>query len=192
MIEMKTLKLYFESLLDDDDIFLDPENDIKCWINDNYKFTGKLTISNDFVVDCNGGVGVRNTSITSLTNGLFEWGVVGGSFSCSDCKNLTSLEGAPKKVGETFYCYDCDNLTSLEGAPKRVGKTFYCYDCDNLTSLEGAPEKVGDLFDCSYCKNLTSLKGAPEKDVKRFNCSNCDKLRSLEDGPEKLKRIFAL
>ena len=170
MIEMKTLKLYFESLLDDDDIFLDPENDIKCWINDNYKFTGKLTISNDFVVDCNGGVGVRNTSITSLTNGLFEWGVVGGSFSCSDCKNLTSLEGAPKKVGETFYCYDCDNLTSLEGAP----------------------EKVGDLFDCSYCKNLTSLKGAPEKDVKRFNCSNCDKLRSLEDGPEKLKRIFAL
>ena len=162
---MKSLKLYlgsiidnddvyFESLLDDDDKFVDPENDIKCWINDNYKFTGKLTISNDFIVDCNGGVGVRNTSITSLTNGLFRWGKVNRSFSCSNCDKLTSLEGAPKEVVRGFYCNGCDNIKSLQGAPKKVGGEFWCDHCGELETLEGAPEKVGNEIFCANCNNL--------------------------------------
>ena len=44
-----------ESLLDSDDSFYDPVNDkkfIEWWINNNYIIHGKLTISDDFVVDC--------------------------------------------------------------------------------------------------------------------------------------------
>ena len=104
---MKTLSACFESLLDDEDIYLDPKNDKKVveeWIKKNYKITGKLTISDDFVVDCTRNVTVKNKSITSLTNGLFRWGKVDGFFDCGNCKNLKSLEGTPEEVGEHFYC----------------------------------------------------------------------------------------
>ena len=122
---MKSLKLYFESLLDDDDIYLDPENDKKVieeWIKDNYNFSGKLTISDDLVVDCDKYVYVKNRYITSLTNGLFRWGYVGDGFNCSYCKNLTSLKGAPKEVGIGFDCYECPNLHSLDGIGEVEGE----------------------------------------------------------------------
>ena len=106
---MKSLKLHFESLLDDDDIFLDPKNDkkdienrIENWIKNNYTFSGKLTISDDFVVGCTGSVSVKNENIESLTNGLFRWGEVKKCFDCSYCKNLKSLEGAQRKLGGDF------------------------------------------------------------------------------------------
>ena len=54
-----------------------------------------------------------------------------GYFTCEDCDNLTSLEGAPKEVGK-FYCRDCDKITSLKGAPEWVGGSFYCGGCPNL------------------------------------------------------------
>ena len=99
---MKSLKVYFESLLDNDDIFLDPKNDKKVvegWIKDNYITYGKLTITDDFIVNCTGDVSVENINIESLTNGLFRWGDIRGNFNCEGCENLTSIEGAPKKVG---------------------------------------------------------------------------------------------
>ena len=154
---MKSLKLQFESLLDDDDIFLDSGNEkklVKEWINDNYKINGNLTISDDFVVNCAGHVTVKNKSITSLTNGLFSWGEVDGFFNCGRCDKLTSLEGAPKKVGGYFYCGYCDKLTSLEGAPKIVGSGFYCESCINLKSLKGVPKKIGGNFYCHHCEKL--------------------------------------
>ena len=155
---MKSLSTCFESILDDDDIFLDPENDkkvIEGWIKNNYKISEKkLTISDDFVVDCVGLVEVKNVNIESLTNGMFRWGKVGGSFYCSHCNNLMSLEGAPEKVGGAFNCVYCKNLTSLEGAPKEVGRDFNCGGCEKLTSLEGAPEKVGGGLYCFGCKNI--------------------------------------
>ena len=155
---MKSIKKYLESLLDDEDIFLDPENDKKVideWIKNNYKISGKkLTISDDFVVDYVGLVEVKNKSITSLTNGMFRWGKVSGSFYCSHCNNLMSLEGSPEMVGGYFNCVYCKNLTSLEGAPKEVGRDFNCGGCEKLTSLEGAPEKVGGGLYCFGCKNI--------------------------------------
>ena len=95
---MKSLKLHFESLLDDDDVFFDPENDkkyIEEWIRNNYNIAGKLTISDDFVVNSDRYVYVINKNITSLTNNLFRWGKLDGSFDCSGCEKLKSLEGAP-------------------------------------------------------------------------------------------------
>ena len=87
--------------------------------------------------------------------------IVYGTFSCSWCENLTSLEGAPKEVGGGFYCGECSKLEALVGAPKEVGGGFCCCRCENLTSLEGAPERVGGYFDCSVCEWLESAKGLP-------------------------------
>ena len=126
---MKTLSIYLESLLDDDDVFYDPKKEIEVWIRNEYKVTGKLTISDDLVVDCSGDVEVKNKNIESLTNGLFRWGKVGGMFDCYACKNLKSLEGAPKEVDGDFNCSYCDSLKSLDGAPKEIGGTFYCFNC---------------------------------------------------------------
>ena len=190
---MKSLKLHFESLLDDEDIFFDSGNEkklVKEWIKDNYKINGNLTISDDFVVDCSGNVAVRNTSITSLTNGLFRWGVIGGGFNCNHCENLKTLEGAPKKTSGCFDCGRCDKLETLEGAPEEVGGYFNCSNCKNLKSLEGAPRIVGSGFYCNHCENLKTLEGAPEKVEGVFNCTHCNELKSLEGAPEKVGKGF--
>ena len=190
---MKSLKLHFESLLDDDDIFFDSGNEkksVKEWINDNYKINGNLTITDDLVVNCSGNVAVRNTSITTLTNGLFRWGVIGGGFNCNHCENLKTLEGAPKKTGGCFDCGRCDKLETLEGAPEEVGGYFYCGDCTKLETLEGAPKIVGSGFYCEGCINLKFLKGAPEKVESTFNCNYCINLKSLKDAPEKVGGHF--
>jgi hypothetical protein len=162
---MKTLKEYInESLLDDFDEIektVDPREQVIQFLKDNYKKPSKFKISrkpNDdgyYEVDCSNHsvVEVCNRDITSLTNNLFIFVNVKGSFYCYYCYNLTSLEGSPNEVGAHFSCSSCINLTTLKGAPKEVGGNFNCSDCNNLTSLEGAPKKVG-YFDHSYCPKL--------------------------------------
>ena len=139
-------------------------------------------------VDYDGDIQFKN-HITSLTNGIFQWGRINGCFSCSYCTSLKTLEGAPKKVGRYFYCRSCDALKTLEGAPKEVGEYFVCENCKSLESLEGAPEIVDDFFSCSHCASLTSLKGAP-KEVGDFNCTNCKSLKSLKGAPEIVNGCF--
>ena len=122
-----------------------------------------------------------------LTRIPFNFRSITGSFYCNS-NNLTSLEGAPKKVGGSFYCSNNNNLTSLEGAPEEVGGHFYC-NYNNLTSLEGAPIEVGGDFYCNR-NNLTSLEGAPEVikgEFKSNQFSDADyrafaKMRKYVDG----------
>lgn len=191
---MKSIKNYLnESLLDDDDVFYDPENDkkeIENWIRSNCKVTGKLTILKDYTVNCAGNVFVTNGSITSLTNGLFKWGKINKNFSCTLC-DIKSLEGAPEKVGGSFICIKCNNLISLEGAPEEVEEYFDCSDCKKLESLKGSPRKVNNNFLCNDCNNLKSLEGAPKKVGGDFMCAGCDDLTSLEGAPEWVgKKIY--
>ena len=163
---MKSLSICLESILDDDDTFFDPENDkkdIENWIKTNYNVTGRLTVKNDFVVDCSGDVEVKNRSIISLTNGLFRWGYVGKRFYCNGCKNIKTLEGAPKEVRKDFSCGGCENLTSLEGAPEKVGGGFDCSFCNKLESLKGAPNEVGGEIYCYFCKKLKITDSDREK-----------------------------
>ena len=132
------------SILDYDNVFYDLENDKKIveeWIKDNYTITGKLTISDDFVVNCTGGVTVDNKSIDSLTNGLFRWGKVDGFFDCGDCKNLTSLKGAPEEVGGSFWCNHCGRLETLEGAPEKTGFDLNWYGCKKLKITDSDRKK---------------------------------------------------
>ena len=190
---MKSLKLHFESLLDDDDMFYDPENDKKTvenWIESNCNIKGKLTISDDLVVNCDGEVRIKNKSIESLTNGLFRWGVINKDFICSFCNNLTSLKGAPENVGGSFYCKKCEKLTSLDGAPKEVRGGFSCSHCDKLETLEGAPKEVGWYFYCNGCNNITSLEGAPKKVNGNFECDGCINLKNLKGAPEIVNGLF--
>ena len=144
-------------------------DEILKFLNENYEFTlyddpvalKEVIKIQDNIVDVSCEVRIINNKITSLTNGLFEFGVVDGYFDCSDCPNLKSLKGAPKKVKRYFNCSNCNNLTSLEGAPKKIGGSFNCHNCPNLKSLEGSPVEVSRNFLCRGCKNLKSLEGAP-------------------------------
>ena len=105
---------------------------IKEFLEANYDIRGSYVIkasNKGPVVDVEGYAGVENTNITSLTNGLFEFGVVSGDFNCAVCKSLKSLEGAPKKIGGWFDCSYCKSLTSLIGCPKEVEEYFHCHNC---------------------------------------------------------------
>ena len=97
--------------------------------------TGEVDVDGDFNCDGQG---------LSDFKGV-RFGVVRGFFNCSH-NQLTSLEGAPRKVGEGFYC-GYNQLTTLEGAPREVRLVFLCYK-NQLTTLEGAPQKVGGDFNC--------------------------------------------
>ena len=144
-------------------------NEIKKFIKNNYEYINidrcEFVLDekkNKYIISYDQRV-ILKSNLKQLTNGLFEWGTVGGNFYCSNCPELKNLEGAPEYVEGSFYCDNCENLKSLKGSPEYVGGSFYCHNCENLKSLEGAPKKVSDVFDCSSCKNLKSLKGAPEK-----------------------------
>ena len=128
---------------------------IEEFLKENYR--GKWIISEKpnkdglYEVSSNESVRVKNTKITSLTNDLFIWTSVKGHFGCPYCKELKSLEGAPKEVESSFICPYCNSLKTLEGAPKKVEGYFDCSNCNGLKSLEGAPKEVGGNFDCRYC-----------------------------------------
>ena len=192
---MKTLKEFLtEGILDIEDNIenLSVESLIKDFIRENYD-VGKIPQikkkADKYIVSTNGYVLVKNKNITTLTNGLFEWGEV-NSFYCSNCTLLKDLTGAPKKVGTNFNCNECTSLESLEGAPKEVGANFDCGNCTSLKSLEGAPEEVGVGFSCDGCTSLKDLIGAPEK-VGSFYCNGCTSLKSLKGAPKEVGEYFS-
>ena len=163
------------------------------FLKENYDIQGSYTIKetkDGFIVDVKGNADVKNRNIVSLTNGLFEFGIVDGGFTCQGCKSLRTLEGAPKEVRGWFDCIECKSLRTLEGAPEKVSGTFYCDECKSLETLEGAPKEVGVNFYCSNCKSLKSIKNAPEKVWGGFCCNNCKSLTSLEGAPEEVGDFF--
>ena len=182
-----SMKTLYESLLDDFDTIAtnaDPRKEIEEFLDHNFSGTWKISdkpnkdgyyeVSSNFSIH-----GIPNR-VPSLTNGLFIWTKVKGSFSCRSCIKLTSLEGGPKEVGKIYQCSHCPNLETLEGGPVFAGY-FDCSWNENLVSLEGGPKVTQDSFDCSYCPKLKSLKGAPEISGKRFTCNHCGEEFSVEE-----------
>lgn len=103
-----------------------------------------------------------------------------GFFNCNGCKNLKTLEGAPKKcVG--FSCNNCSNLKSLKGGPQIVYGDFSC-NYTNITNFEGSPKEVKGMFFSCDCEKLESLKGMPEYIQGNFGVSRCPNLKTLKDG----------
>ena len=153
---MKTLKKYmYEGLLKGQQSTLDSGEEavyalIEIFLKENY--LGKWIISDKpnkdglYEVSSNESVKVTNMKITSLTNYLFIWTIVKGSFSCSHCNSLKTLEGAPKEVGSDFTCSNCNSLKSLKGAPEIVKGNFTCYNC-------------GELFTKDDIKKISKING---------------------------------
>ena len=207
---MKHLNEYIkESLLDVDDFDLDDaiKNDIKLFIKANYK--GRCSISKNpdadgkYIVDCKGDLNSKRRC-DSITNGMFKFGKIGGSFHFEGTPNVTSLEGGPVEVGERCTYFDV-GVEDLKWAPKKVN-SFTCYS-NNLISLKGCPEQVNyfqvcspklttlqdspksvELYNCANCPSLTSLEGIPG-DVKKLFCDACTSLKSLKGCPEELKSL---
>ena len=189
---MKSIyNLYTESILDDIDTSIergdiDIMKDVLLFINENYigdyKISRKPNKDGLYEVSSLKDIDVKqDSSLTTLTNGMFIWTTVKGNFSCYGCRNLVSLEGAPKEVGDCFDCSYCVSLESLKGAPKKVGDCFFCYKCTNLKSLEGAPKEVKGDFKCNDCSSLESLKGAPKEVGGNFKCHRCKIKFTKED-----------
>ena len=142
------------------------------WLNSVVKGTWKLT--SEGRVDVNGSVNAAARK--DLKTFPVEFGKVTGSFDCSNCPSLTTLQGSPRKVGGDFYCSGCDSLTTLQGSPSEVGGDFDCYHCPSLTTLQGSPSEVGGSFYCYSCPSLTTLQGSPREVGGYFSCSNCARL----------------
>jgi hypothetical protein len=112
---------------------------------ENLKNKYKLIYNTDTgMYDCSDSIKIDDDLIE---DGRFKcnFGVVKGYFDCSECKSLTSLEGASEEVGGSFYCYRCDSLTSLKRAPKEVGGSFDCRDCPSLKN-HNIKTKIGGKF----------------------------------------------
>ena len=113
------------------------------------------TINEDLSVDVNGVVNLVSVGLVELP---IRFGIVSGSFYCTDNPKLSVLLGCPIKVGGNFYCND-NKLTNLVGCPSEVGGNFYCYN-NELTSLNGCPIGVIGGFNCNNNK-LSNLLGCP-------------------------------
>ena len=172
---MKNLKNYIkdyinESIWDIEDNIEDDNQEfhlteVKKFLEDNYEHININRCEFVFdkkrkkhIVNCVQQVNLKH-SAKQLTNDLFEWGVVKDDFSCYDCSEITSLEGAPKEVNGSFDCSRCESLESLNGAPETVKEWFDCSGCSELTSLKGAPKVVKQDFCCGNCPKLSSLDG---------------------------------
>lgn len=138
---------------------------------------GKCTINEDFTIDVDGDVILRDEKMERLP---VQFRNVTGWFYFLITPNITTLEGCPEYVGGWFHCSWFKKLKNLHYSPKYVGGNYVCCENNLITSLEGAPEYVGGVFICNDNENLMSLKGAP-KHCGGFNCERNSKINSLCD-----------
>ena len=103
-----------------------------------------------YEVSSNESIRVKNTKITSLTNDLFIWTSIKGSFFCYHCSELKSLKGSPKEVGYYFDCSNCNSLKSLEGAPEDAGNCFDCINCGKSFTKDDV-KKISKVNGNIYC-----------------------------------------
>lgn len=132
-------------ILDDEKVLMDELDDnlrrvVLNFIEANY--LGEVCVSETVNSDgkyeaCSlGDVSVSSFHLESLTNDMFVWTTVCGSFECRNCVRLKSLVGAPQIVGQDFRCDGCISLCSLEGAPSKVLGEFICCGCKGLKREE--------------------------------------------------------
>jgi hypothetical protein len=115
---------------------------------------------------------------------------VGGSFDATSLP-VTNLTGAPQEVKGTFVLRNLENLTSLKGGPQTVKGSYIVQQCGQLKNLEGAPRvlaKANTGFQCTH-NGLTSLKGAP-REVWTFVCHSNPGLKNLKGAPRKVHATF--
>ena len=106
------------SILDKDSEFFEncDKDIIMRFISDNYwTLPESVTIRLDentgrYIVDINGPVALGNKKLKSLTNGIFRFGTINGSFFCVGSDYLENLDGRPHTVKGSFVCTNCKNI----------------------------------------------------------------------------------
>ena len=102
MISLKEALVRKNRSIDTDELIY---SEVIDFLKQNYKFKlrgeyrteiEKYIKFQDGIVDVLCDIEVSNKAITSLSNNLFTFNIIAGSFSCRKCMNLKSLEGAPK------------------------------------------------------------------------------------------------
>ena len=177
------------------------------WLNNTYNIakgagsdgTYEIIVSkNDCVVNVNGDIRMRQTrgGYDSLTNGMFRFGIINGSFY-ANYQNLKNLEDSPREVRSEFsvehnMCeFTCEggpdkvggiklgnNCISLEGMPYDAGSYLYCKE-SKLKSLKGCGKSREYHFENN--EHLETTDGIPAGECTRICLNGCKKLKSLKD-----------
>ena len=136
------------------------------------------TINSKGEIDVDGDVWLINKGFKELP---YKFNRVTGYFDVDSNKNLISLKNCPDYVEGSFNCSLCPQLDSLEGCPKEVGGYFDLEDCKNLTSLKNCPNYVKGYFYCNQCTSLDSLEGCPKEVGRSFYCFDCKRNFTKEE-----------
>jgi hypothetical protein len=135
------MKNLYESILNDIEVTLDKGNAsikkiIKQFLDTNYSITtnnGKFIVSAKpdkdglYNVSVNGSVFMIHNDLEELTNGLFKFTNIRGSFNLGGCKKLKTLKNGPISVLGEFNISRCTSLDSLEYCPRNVAGDFTCF-----------------------------------------------------------------
>ena len=101
--------------------------------------------------------------------------------------SVTSFVGSPKTVKGTFHFAGGREITNLEGVPRKMLAFVFVNGPATIESLEGLPAGIR-YIDISS-NHFKSLKGCPES-VRTLNCSYND-LTSLEGVPAHMESVDA-
>ena len=122
---MRNIKEYLNEGLIKRQAGMDMKTKIKAWVDKyckiRYDYWNKdgVVINDDLTID------VTNCEYITITGqwkekklpDYIQFGYVNGDFFvCGE--QLESLRGCPREVGNSFSCSFCKNLKNLEGAPK--------------------------------------------------------------------------
>lgn len=135
------MKNLYESILDDMETVMKSGNTgikkaIKQFLDTNYKVVtsnGKFTISAKpdkdglYNVSANGTVYIWQTGLEELTNGMFKFTNIRGSFNLGGLRSLKTLKNGPTSVHGEFNISRCTSLESLEYCPRTVAGDFICF-----------------------------------------------------------------
>lgn len=105
---------------------------------------------NNYKIDKNGTIDVTgsiflSSRLSNLTKLPLKFGKVDGDFYCDD-NNLRTLEGCPYFVGGDFSCSLNRKLSSFIGCPETIDGFFFS-NYTNIRTFEGFPINVTD-FNC--------------------------------------------
>ena len=143
------------SILDKDSEFFEncDKDIIMRFISDNYWTLPKsVTIRLDentgmYIVDINGPIALGNKKLKSLTNGIFRFGTINGSFFCVGSDYLENLDGRPHTVKGSFVCVKCKNIKDTRDLPH--------------TANEDSERDICDVFDDFSKIILERMNGNP-------------------------------
>lgn len=128
------------------------------------KFPGPVkfgTVSGCFIASSSGLTTLRGCPQHVGTSGEYQDYMI-------DYNDITTLEGGPSSVGGSFSCTGCENLDSLQHLPEKIGGSVFAQNLPKITSLQGIHKmvrQINGIFDLtgtpihSHLLGLLMIKG---------------------------------